>query len=52
MLTPGRYVGLADSDDEFDFDTRFNELLAKLKSQIKTEQELSEIILKNLEKIK
>lgn len=52
VLTPGRYVGLADSDDEFDFDTRFNELLAKLKSQIKTEQELSEIILKNLEKIK
>ncbi|EHD7095372.1 SAM-dependent DNA methyltransferase [Campylobacter jejuni] len=52
VLTPGRYVGLADSDDEFDFDTRFNELLAKLKSQIKTEQELSETILKNLEKIK
>ncbi|HHY1437341.1 TPA: N-6 DNA methylase [Campylobacter jejuni] len=52
VLTPGRYVGLADSDDEFDFDTRFNELLTKLKSQIKTEQELSETILKNLEKIK
>ncbi|WP_257395430.1 type I restriction/modification system, methylation subunit [Campylobacter lari subsp. concheus] len=52
VLTPGRYVGLADSDDEFDFDTRFNELLTKLKTQIKTEQELSETILKNLEKIK
>ncbi|VEJ05756.1 putative type I restriction enzyme M protein [Campylobacter lari] len=52
VLTPGRYVGLADSDDEFDFDTRFIELLTKLKSQIKTEQELSETILKNLEKIK
>ncbi|EAI9064721.1 SAM-dependent DNA methyltransferase [Campylobacter lari] len=52
VLTPGRYVGLADSDDEFDFDTRFNELLTRLKSQIKTEQELSETILKNLEKIK
>ncbi|OOX97590.1 DNA methyltransferase [Campylobacter coli] len=52
VLTPGRYVGLADSDDEFDFDTRFSELLTKLKSQIKTEQELSETILKNLEKIK
>ncbi|EAI7266501.1 SAM-dependent DNA methyltransferase [Campylobacter coli] len=52
VLTPGRYVGLADSDDEFDFDTRFSELLTKLKSQIKTEQELSEIILKNLEKIR
>ncbi|EAH5484876.1 SAM-dependent DNA methyltransferase [Campylobacter coli] len=52
VLTPGRYVGLADSDDEFDFDTRFNELLTKLKSQIKIEQELSEIILKNLEKIR
>ncbi len=52
VLTPGRYVGLADSDDEFDFDTIFNELLTKLKSQIKTEQELSETILKNLEKIK
>ncbi|BEK36487.1 class I SAM-dependent DNA methyltransferase [Campylobacter coli] len=52
VLTPGRYVGLADSDDEFDFDTRFNELLTKLKSQIKTEQELSETILKNLEKIR
>lgn len=52
VLTPGRYVGLADSDDEFDFDTRFSELLTKLKFQIKTEQELSETILKNLEKIK
>ncbi|HEC1727342.1 TPA: SAM-dependent DNA methyltransferase [Campylobacter lari] len=52
VLTPGRYVGLADSDDEFDFDTRFSELLTKLKSQIKTEQELSEIILKDLEKIR
>ncbi|MGJ0149570.1 N-6 DNA methylase [Campylobacter lari] len=52
VLTPGRYVGLADSDDKFDFDTRFNELLTKLKTQIKTEQELSETILKNLEKIK
>lgn len=52
VLTPGRYVGLADSDDEFDFDTRFSELLTKLKSQIKTEQELSETILKNLEKIR
>lgn len=52
VLTPGRYVGLAKSDDEFDFDTRFNELLVKLKSQIKTKQVLSKTILKNLKKIR
>ena len=51
VLTPGRYVGLEDSEDEFDFKERFESLQNELKMQMKEEQSLNDRILKNLSKI-
>lgn len=51
VLTPGRYVGLADDDCEFDFESEFIRLKTELEQQIKEEQELSNKILKNLQSI-
>jgi len=52
VLTPGRYVGLPDNDDDFDFNERFTALKAELEEQLKEEARLNEIILENLSKIK
>ncbi len=52
VLTPGRYVGLEDTEDDFDFPTRFNELKAELESQMEQEATLNERILNNLSKLK
>ena len=52
MLTPGRYVGLPDDEDDFDFKERFTELKIELENQIKEESRLNEIIESNLSKIK
>nr|WP_232086744.1 N-6 DNA methylase [Helicobacter winghamensis] len=49
VLTPGRYVGLAEDDEDFDFEREFTRLKAELESQIKEERILSEKILNNLE---
>lgn len=52
VLTPGRYVGLPDEEDDFNFVERFTGLKAELEEQLKEEARLNEIISTNLSKIK
>ncbi len=52
VLTPGRYVGLPDEEDDFNFNERFTALKAELEEQLKEEARLNEIISTNLSKIK
>ena len=51
VLSPGRYVGLAETEDDFDFEERFTALKAEFEGQIKEEAELNARILENLRKI-
>jgi type I restriction enzyme M protein len=51
VLTPGRYVGLPDDEDDFDFNARFATLKTELEAQLQEEAALNQQILDNLSKI-
>ncbi len=52
VLTPGRFVGLPDDEDDFDFVERFTNLKSELEKQFAEEENLNNLILENLSKIK
>ena len=52
VLTPGRYVGLPDEEDDFDFAERFASLQKEFAAQLEEEKKLNAAILKSLGKIK
>ena len=52
VLTPGRYVGLEEIEDDFNFVERFTSLKAQLAEQIEQEDVLNQRIMGNLAKIK
>ena len=51
VLSPGRYVGLAEVEDDFDFEERFAELKAEFEGQLKEEKKLNKRIIENLSKV-
>jgi len=51
VLTPGRYVGLPEEEDDFDFEERVKKLTAELKAQMEESKKLDERIKENLLKV-
>ena len=51
VLTPGRYVGLPDEDDDFNFVERFTALKAEFDAQLIEEATLNKAIAENLAKV-
>jgi len=51
VLTPGRYVGLEEIEDDFDFKERFTSLKQEFSTQLEEEKILNGRILENLAKI-
>jgi type I restriction enzyme M protein len=52
VLTPGRFVGLPDDEDDFDFNERFTTLKAEFEAQLEEEKKLNKAIVENLKKVK
>ena len=52
VMTPGRYVGLAVEEDDFDFTERFTALKAEFEAQLEEEAALNAAISQNLARIK
>jgi type I restriction enzyme M protein len=51
VLTPGRYIGLPEGEDDFDFTERVGKLKTELEAQMKEEVRLNELIRKNLSRL-
>ena len=52
VMTPGRYVGLPDEEDDFNFPERFAALKAEFEAQLVEETKLNQAIAENLAKVK